>query len=428
MNTSAAFIRRIVAGVSVAWLLAQPVSTEAQDRRPATQDQAATEYRSETQGLLAEPGLIERATIFGDRHFGNGELTNGFYMTAWNMIPGAGWISGGPGYRRWYSGDRLFLDASGAISWRGYKTAQARVELPRLLRSRLAVGAQARLQDFTQVSYFGEGSESVESSVSEYRLKSKNLVGYATLRPLESIGIDTHIGWLTPSIHPRAGTFKRERPDARDVFAGDMVFALREQPTFVHSGAAITSDTRDFPGHPTRGGLVHASVDHYSDRESDLFSFKRYEVEAAHFLPLGDSRVVIAAHGWLVTSDTGEGQSVPFYLQPGLGGQNSLRSYDDFRFHDRNLMLVTVEARLAMMTHVDAAVFVDAGNVASRVGDLNIDKRSYGAGLRLHSRRQTYARLDVARGDEGWRLVLRLTDPLNLARLSRRTAAVPFVP
>ena len=151
-------------------------------------------------------------------------------------------------------------------------------------------------------------------------------------------------------------------------------------------------------------------------------------MEAAGFLPLGDSRVVIAAHGWLVTSDTGEGQSVPFYLQPGLGGQNSLRSYDDFRFHDRNLMLVTVEARLAMMTHVDAAVFVDAGNVASRVGDLNIDKRSYGAGLRLHSRRQTYVRLDVARGDEGWRLVLRLTDPLKLARLSRRTAAVPFVP
>jgi hypothetical protein len=81
-----------------------------------------------------------------------------------------------------------------------------------------------------------------------------------------------------------------------------------------------------------------------------------------------------------------------------------------------------------MMTHVDAVAFVDAGNVAARVGDLNVDKRSYGAGLRFHSRRQTFARFDVARGTDGWRVVFRLHDPLNLSRLSRRTAAVPFVP
>ena len=81
-----------------------------------------------------------------------------------------------------------------------------------------------------------------------------------------------------------------------------------------------------------------------------------------------------------------------------------------------------------MMTHIDAAFFVDAGNVAPRVADLNFDKRSYGAGLRLHSRRQTFARMDVARGDEGWRFLFRLSDPLTLGRLSKRTAPVPFVP
>jgi outer membrane protein assembly factor BamA len=138
--------------------------------------------------------------------------------------------------------------------------------------------------------------------------------------------------------------------------------------------------------------------------------------------------VVIAAHGWLVVSDTREGQVVPFYLQPSIGGHNSLRGYADYRFHDRNLLLINAEARVAMMTHVDAVAFVDAGNVASRVRDLDLGKRSYGAGLRLHSRRQTYARLDVARGDEGWRFVFRLSDPLSLTRIWRRTAAVPFVP
>ena len=68
---------------------------------------------------------------------------------------------------------------------------------------------------------------------------------------------------------------------------------------------------------------------------------------------------------WLAASDTDAGQAVPFYLEPSLGGHNSLRGYDDYRFHDRDLLLVNVETRVALMTHVDAALFLDAGNVAS---------------------------------------------------------------
>ena len=71
---------------------------------------------SEPQGLIAEPDLVERVVIFGDRHFGNGEITNGFYADLWNMIPGAGWLSVGPGYRRWYAKDRAFVDVSAAMS------------------------------------------------------------------------------------------------------------------------------------------------------------------------------------------------------------------------------------------------------------------------------------------------------------------------
>ena len=145
-------------------------------------------------------------------------------------------------------------------------------------------------------------------------------------------------------------------------------------------------------------------------------------------MPLADSRVVIALHGWLVASDPAEGQTVPFYFLPSLGGANTLRAYPDYRFHDRNLVVINAEGRLAMTAHLDAAVFVDAGNVAARLGDLNLDRRSYGVGLRLHTDRQTFARFDAARGDEGWRLVVRFTDPLELSRLARRAAAAPFVP
>ena len=61
---------------------------------------------------------------------------------------------------------------------------------------------------------------------------------------------------------------------------------------------------------------------------------------------------------------------------------------------------------------------MDAGNVAPRIGDLNFDQRSFGGGLRLHTRRETFALVDVAHGSEGWRFLFRLTDPLNLSRLT----------
>ena len=196
----------------------------------------------------------------------------------------------------------------------------------------------------------------------------------------------------------------------------------------MHTEIAVSADRRDYPGHPTSGGLVRGSITGYADRDAGLFSFRRYEAEAQHFVPFDRGRMVLALHGWVAASQTNPGQIVPFYLEPSIGGQNSLRSFTDYRFHDRNLALLNVEARIAVFTHMDGAVFVDAGNVAARFGDLNLDKRSYGVGVRFHTRRETFARVDAARGVEGWRLVFRLSEPLNPSRYSRRTADAPFVP
>jgi outer membrane protein assembly factor BamA len=191
---------------------------------------------------------------------------------------------------------------------------------------------------------------------------------------------------------------------------------------------SATVDTRDHRSHPSRGGVYRAAWTDYADRDAGTFSFHRSEAEVAHFVPLAGDRVVLAAHGWLVAADTAVGRAIPFYLQPSLGGSNTLRGFADFRFHDSHLAVVNVESRFALFTHVDAALFAGAGNVASRFADLNLDKRACGVGLRVHARQSTVARVDVARGSEGWRLLVRMNDPLQLSRLSRRSPAIPFVP
>jgi outer membrane protein assembly factor BamA len=205
---------------------------------------------------------------------------------------------------------------------------------------------------------------------------------------------------------------------------------MPQQPNFLHAETFVMVDTRDHRGHPTSGGVYRTGWSVYSDRNNAVFTSQRYEAEAAQFIPIAASRVVFALHAWFVASATATSNVVPFYLMPSLGGANTLRAYTAYRFHDRNLALVNAEARVPLFTHVDVAAFGDAGNVAARVSGLGLAKRSYGAGLRVHTGKgATLGRLDLARGgDEGWVVVARMNDPLRFGRLTSRLVAIPFAP
>jgi outer membrane protein assembly factor BamA len=224
------------------------------------------------------------------------------------------------------------------------------------------------------------------------------------------------------------GPFDRDVPDTVQEFAGEPGTQLPRQPGYFHGDVSLIADTRDHPGHPSRGGVYRAGWAAFTDRGAGVFGFDRYELEAAQFVPIFAGRSVLAVRGWGVFSTTTGDQEIPFYLLPSLGGHNTIRSYANYRFHDRNLLVVNAESRWALMPHVDAAVFVDAGNVAPRAADLDLARRGYGTGVRLHTGTTTFARFDVAKGLEGWRFEFRLNDPIRLARLKQHMAAAPFVP
>ena len=379
-------------------------------------------------GLLAEPRIISRGIDLaaGARDRGNAP-TDGFYPELGNLITGDGWISAGPGYRHRLFGGHALVDGSAAISWRAYKMARGRFELPGLARGRVAVGSEVRWEDYTQVNYFGIGTNSLESDRSEYRLKTVDVVGYASVKPTEWLSIGGRFGLLKqPTLSSAAGPFDRGFQNALQAFPLDP--GVGDPTRYLHGDASIAVDTRDHPEYPAYGGLYRAAAAQYSDRQTGQFSFRRYEVEGAQFIPFMDRKWVLALHGWGVFSDTSSNDQVPFYLLPSLGGHDTLRGYYDFRFHDRNLLVANVESRWALFSGVDIAAFADAGNVAARVGDLNIDKRSYGLGIRAHSRTSTLARIDVGHSTEGWRFFVKLNDPFGFSRLSRKAADVPFVP
>lgn len=391
---------------------------------------AAQAPSSETQPLFDEPRLIVKGMTWIE-NFGkdeSGTRKDGFYPELGHMITGAGWISVGPGYRRHFFRGHAVADVSAAISWRGYRMAQGGVEFPRFFNDQLLVGSQVQWQDFTQIRYFGAGPETLETGVSDFRMQAADVVGYATWRLRRSVAVSGSAGWLSrPSLSSSTGPFDRDEPDTLARYSGEPAADLLRQPRYVHGELSITADTRNHPSYPTTGTLVRAAWSTFRDQPTGALAFDRYEGEAAYFIPLF-RRGVVAAHFWGVFTDTAEGRAVPFYLLPSLGGHNTLRGYADYRFHDRNLIVANVESRWALFEHVDAAVFFDAGNVAARARDVDFARTSAGLGLRLHTAKTTVVRFDTARSEEGWRFLLKLTDPIRLGRLQKRTAALPFVP
>jgi Omp85 superfamily domain len=382
-------------------------------------------------GILTEPRLLTSAFQYAIDKFGDGgsDRKRGWYPEFSNMITGSGIVSAGPGYRHWMYNDQAFLDASGALSWHLYKMAQVRFEVPDFSNHHFTVGSQAMYADNTQVNYFGIGPDSLESNQSQYQLESTDIVAYGAYRPHEWLSIGGKVGWLTGlTLLPTGGTFKPNLPEAQQVFPTEPGMQSEDQPDFLHTQASIVADTRNYPGHPTKGGLYRGAWTTYHDQSSGIFSFEEYEGEAMQFIPLTSENWILAFNAWALFTHVPNGHEIPFYFLPSLGGQSTLRGYSSFRFHDQNLAMVSVESRWALFTHVDGALFVDAGNVAQRAQDLNFDKTDVGAGLRLHTERNTWGRIDVAHGSEGWNFLFRTSDALRLSRVVRRTLAAPFVP
>ena len=89
----------------------------------------------------------------------------------------------------------------------------------------------------------------------------------------------------------------------------------------------MTSDTRDHRGHPTSGELYRAGLTIYRDQAAGTFSFTEYQLEGLQLVPLSGSRWVLALRGWAVLTDVPSGHEVPIYLQPTIGGHNTLPIY-----------------------------------------------------------------------------------------------------
>jgi hypothetical protein len=126
------------------------------------------------------------------------------------------------------------------------------------------------------------------------------------------------------------------------------------------------------------------------------------EGEVLQLIPILRANWVIALCGLATVTDIKDTGNVPYFLLPSLGGGSTLRGYPDFRFRDRNRLLMNAERRWTPARFLDMAVFYDTGKVAARQEDLNFRdlKESYGIGMRLIGLQGYAFRIEAARSRE----------------------------
>jgi hypothetical protein len=165
--------------------------------------------------------------------------------------------------------------------------------------------------------------------------------------------------------------------------------------------------------HGQQQGIHQLAFETVQDHDGGRFSFQRVEVEAREQFAGFRAGQRLTLHGLLGV--TNNDAVVPYYLQYTLGGNSlnafrpntigsdgtkaTLRGVQNYRFRDRDLLVMQAEYRIPLLKAVDATIFYDTGQVAGRVSDLFKDIKQ-GAGFSVSYMRKGAAliRLDVGHG------------------------------
>jgi outer membrane protein assembly factor BamA len=196
-------------------------------------------------------------------------------------------------------------------------------------------------------------------------------------------------------------------PSIDEVYDPVSTPGLGEQPTFFRAGALVQYDYRDLPSGPRTGGNYYAEYTRYWDQTLNKHDFNYLDTAVEQYIPYWNKTRVIAIRLAAVMTFTREDQTVPFYLEPWLGGNEYLRGFARYRYYDQNAILLAAEHRWHLFSGGYGALFFEAGKVAPKPSELNLKNLQYagGIGLRFTIRDAVIMRIDNAVSREGYRFI-----------------------
>ncbi len=345
-----------------------------------------------------EPAFVETILRKIDEHLVSGHVR--WYPFYGPAYLGAG-MTLGAGYKL-HRGDHNSLDVRGAMSLNTSARVEAEYRRSGLFGRRAELTTLGGWRKGVDLSYFGRGSATTSASDwTSFDLEQISATAEVTTRPRRG-------AWVVAG---GAGVARIEQP----VDTGS-AFAARYAPAtlpgagasvdYVLSHGTLAIDWRTAAGYARRGGYYGITARRFDDTGGP-FSFQQLDYEVVQHVPVLRDAWALSLRGRVETTYTGPGAEVPFFMLPSLGNGSTLRGFTSWRFRDRHSLLLSAEWRVLLNAFSDLAFFYDAGKVAARRHDLGLAnlKSNYGVGLRLHTLTATPIRIDVARGNEGLRIV-----------------------
>ncbi len=337
---------------------------------------------------------------------------NGLRLKIGNMVTGSGFAIGPEYYREDLFNGELTARASAQISTRGYQKYEAQATLPRLANSKINLDLWGTHRNYSGINYYGPGPNSEKTGRSNYRLEDTSVDAILGIKPRRYAKFGGSIGGLWVNVGPG----RDDRFISTDKqFPASVIPGMDTQTNFVRYGGFAQFDYRDHPPGPKQGGNYVFQYSHFKDHKLNRYNFDRFDVDLEQYIGMFNRTRVIALRAKSIMTQTNGNNVVPFYLQPILGGPDTLRGYRAFRFSDRNMVLYTAEYRWEVFAGLDGAIFADAGKVTPTIKQLNFKdlESSVGFGLRFNARNKTFIRLDVGFSHEGYQVWFRFNDVFN---------------
>lgn len=358
------------------------------------------------------PGKIERALFLIEDQFliqRVFDAPRGFFVR-WGGLPEGSSVGAGPAYR--YSTQSWSFTASGAISVRMSRQIDVRLSFPPVkpmpTKAIMSVGFQHRF--LPGEDFWGVGNDTAANHRSVYLIQHNAVDTNASVNVTDWFSVGGALEYFTPEL---ADGTDRTFPPVDFFFSDATAPGLDNQPDYLRSGARATLDYTNRDDGTLIGGRYTLSFDNYSDRDLKRYSFNRWDLDLQQYVPIVTSArsVVLRAH--VASTTAAEGDQVPFYLMPALGGSHSIRSLRVYRLRDLHSLLLQGEYRWDINPFLTGVLFYDTAKVANRRTDLDFHglRDSYGFGLRLGFMNNLAMRAEIVLGgDEGRVIALRFGD------------------
>ena len=371
-------------------------SPEAETRQTLIEDAAADRAKTLHPYVVT---TAEKAIARIERRFTNQTIR--WHTFLQNGYQGGGFAAGA-GYM-FHTSSYSTLDVRSSYSMRSYKLAEAEFTSPRLFDRRGELTVLGGWRDATQVAFYGFGMQNSSNDRANYGFEQPYASALLKFRPTRRL-LMVRGGFEAARWNLKSG--KGIDPSLDEIYPPAALPGLGTTTTYLHTQATVGFDSRLSKDYARRGGFYGVTGHDYSDRD-DALGFRLVEYEAIQHVPILRESWVLSLHGLVKTTwDKGD-QETPFYMMPSLGGGSNLRGFSSFRYADRNSLLLQGEWRIIANRFFESAAFVDAGKVTNRTSDLDLRdlKTDYGFGVRFHAPLVTVLRVDVARSNEGTRLV-----------------------